>query len=280
MNVPRYNHVLFKDLEDYVKKTDYLGGYTEREKSYIRANLGIDSIQNKKVIYTSYDDIYRLYKLEQLIPGQIYIIEDFQTIYQSNIKNDNGKYITYGKEINPSNKYNIIIIASTNNTIFRNVIIIGHEDWDVKYDINQQILDDGEKTMGRIVFLSDQNGNSACYDFKNIKIDTEQGLKYTFDKNGIDNSKNCSNNDITNCNNIIFCDDCHNNIIKGNNIVIKNKLCNFVGKLENSQFNMDFSDSTLKSSVYFNNKYYIDYLDLETLTHQFYATDNINIYFS
>ena len=44
MNVPRYNHVLFKDLEDYVKKTDYLGGYTEREKSYIRANLGIDSI--------------------------------------------------------------------------------------------------------------------------------------------------------------------------------------------------------------------------------------------
>ena len=281
MRVPLYQHVLFKDLQQYLRRDQYLDGYNEREKAYIRKNLGLDDIKaSTKATELPYNDLRLLIKDKQLDPGSVYIINDFRTIYQSK-EIQEGKYVSYGKTIHPSNVYQIVSVAATEDRLFPQVLILDHELWEVKYDATQQILDDGQKTMGRIYYLSDENNNTANYDFKNVLINTTEGLKYTFDKNGQENSQNCSNNNITNCNNVIFLDDCKNNVIYGNNIVVKHKLANFVGTLENTTIEAEFDDDTIKQSVLFNDKYYIDYLDLETLTHQFYATTNTDsIYIS
>ena len=281
MRVPLYQHVLFKDLQQYLRRDQYLDGYNEREKAYIRKNLGLDDIKaSTKATELPYNDLRLLIKDKQLDPGSVYIINDFRTIYQSK-EIQEGKYVSYGKTIHPSNVYQIVSVAATEDRLFPQVLILDHELWEVKYDATQQILDDGQKTMGRIYYLSDENNNTANYDFKNVLINTTEGLKYTFDKNGQENSQNCSNNNITNCNNVIFLDDCKNNVIYGNNVVVKHKLANFVGTLENTTIEAEFDDDTIKQSVLFNDKYYIDYLDLETLTHQFYATTNTDsIYIS
>lgn len=281
MRVPLYQHVLFKDLQQYLRRDQYLDGYNEREKAYIRKNLGLDDIKaSTKATELPYNDLRLLIKDKQLDPGSVYIINDFRTIYQSK-EIQEGKYVSYGKTIHPSNIYQIVSVAATEDRLFPQVLILDHELWEVKYDATQQILDDGQKTMGRIYYLSDENNNTANYDFKNVLINTTEGLKYTFDKNGQENSQNCSNNNITNCNNVIFLDDCKNNVIYGNNVVVKHKLANFVGTLENTTIEAEFDDDTIKQSVLFNDKYYIDYLDLETLTHQFYATTNTDsIYIS
>ena len=281
MRVPLYQHVLFKDLQQYLRRDQYLDGYNEREKAYIRKNLGLDDIKaSTKATELPYNDLRLLIKDKQLDPGSVYIINDFRTIYQSK-EIQEGKYVSYGKTIHPSNIYQIVSVAATEDRLFPQVLILDHGLWEVKYDATQQILDDGQKTMGRIYYLSDENNNTANYDFKNVLINTTEGLKYTFDKNGQENSQNCSNNNITNCNNVIFLDDCKNNVIYGNNVVVKHKLANFVGTLENTTIEAEFDDDTIKQSVLFNDKYYIDYLDLETLTHQFYATTNTDsIYIS
>lgn len=281
MRVPLYQHVLFKDLQQYLRRDQYLDGYDEREKAYIRRNLGLDNIKaSTQSTELSYNDLRLLIRDKQLNPGSVYIINDFRTIYQSKEKIDD-KYVSYGKDIHPSDIYQIVSVAATEERLFPQVLILGHELWEVKYDATQQILDDGQKTMGRIYYLSDENNNTASYDFKNVLINTTDGLKYTFNKNGSENSQNCSNNNIINCNNVVFLDDCKNNVIYGNNIVVKHKLCNFVGTLNNTSIEEEFDDDTIKQSVLFNGTYYIDYLDLETLTHQFYATTNTDsIYIS
>ena len=281
MRVPLYQHVLFKDLQQYLRRDQYLDGYDEREKAYIRRNLGLDNIKaSTQSTELSYNDLRLLIRDKQLNPGSVYIINDFRTIYQSKEKVDD-KYVSYGKDVHPSDIYQIVSVAATEERLFPQVLILGHELWEVKYDATQQILDDGQKTMGRIYYLSDENNNTASYDFKNVLINTTDGLKYTFDKDGSENSQNCSNNNIINCNNVVFLDDCKNNVIYGNNIVVKHKLCNFVGTLNNTSIEEEFDDDTIKQSVLFNGIYYIDYLDLETLTHQFYATTNTDsIYIS
>jgi hypothetical protein len=48
-----------------------------------------------------------------LITGARYIITDFQTIYSSNVLDSNGKKITWGKDVNPSSVYKLIVTAIT-----------------------------------------------------------------------------------------------------------------------------------------------------------------------
>jgi hypothetical protein len=45
MNDLMYKHVLFKDLYPYLRRTDYLGGFTSTEQAYIRKNIGAASLE-------------------------------------------------------------------------------------------------------------------------------------------------------------------------------------------------------------------------------------------
>lgn len=276
MNQQLFRHVLFKDLEGYIRKKDYMSGYTDSEKEYIKKNLGIDVGQsNTKTL--SYEALYMLCRKNNLSPGYIYIINNFKTIYQSN-EIRNNKHITYGSTVNESETYDIAVMAATNSNLFSNALILQHPTWDVKYNIQQHTYEDGQKDMGRIYYLQDDNKNRASYDFKNVRFKYNNKLFYTFDNNGIENSNNCFNNDITDCNGIIFKYNCYDNIIRGNNIVVNQKLSTFVGELNNVliQTDIDLNDNTIKQSIQSDGNTLIQYFDIESLTYQYEKISKLN----
>ena len=281
---PDYRHVLFKDLKPYLKRTDYLNGFTSTEQAYIRRNIGAASADDIKAltgrsIPVTYEALQDLISNNELVVGAIYLITDYQTIYQSNTKNINNKFVTFGTTINPSKVYQIAAIAITANQLLSTVSIISDDPssiyWSVQYDPTQETLDDGVKTKGKITYLSDNNFNQACYDFKNVLIDYNNQLYHTFsDQNGNDNSDNCFNNNFCFTNNSILVGNCSNNCIYGDNVKFFVPVNNLTGKLNDVCVNVDeigLDNESSKTTILYNNVYHIDYLDLETLTHQFYA---------
>lgn len=287
MNDKLYRHVLFKDLEDYLKKDNYLGGYTSTEQNWIRKNIGALSSKEAQAILDrqisgvktgTYKEISRLVKDKQLIPGFVYIITDYQTIYQSNELNQYGQYITWGDEVNPSEIYNLILIACSDSEFLKNVTLLNESgsslSWDVTYDFQSYKLDDGYSTKGQIMYLQDQNNNRASYDFKNVKH--KNG--YTFEKDGKEGSEYYYDNDLIGAYDVSFKQISHHNKIRGKNIIIESPINNLYGNVENLKINTSellLDDLTIKQILKLNDVYYLDYLDLETLTHQFYAIDTI-----
>ena len=289
MNDMLYKHVLFKDLIPYLKRTDYLEGFTATEQSYIRRNIGAigedrlaDQISEalNSLSSLSYDELLAAKTNKTLVPGYTYVIDNFQTMYQSNVKNENNKYITFGKNVNPSKVYKIIVKAITEDQLMSNVSIISEDTnslfWIAQYDITPEVLDDGQRTNGKIIYLQDENKNEANYDFKNIMTSFDNKLWHTFsDINGDDNSSNCYNNDVCFTSNLVLVGNCNNNKIKGNNIFINHQVNELIGELNNVKINDLIDVDTEKRIIRTDDKYYIDYLDIETLTHQFYGIDNL-----
>ena len=263
-----YKHVLFEDLKHYLKRSDYLSGYTAVEQAFIRKNIGaigesdiehfISKIQ-KDVNELSYEDFAVLLYQKKLVPGCIYIINNFQTIYQTN-HIYNNKFVSYGLENHPSETYKLVCLAVSEDQIIPQINIIHNRKilpWIVLYNPYYKVLDDGTKDKGRIFLLEDEFGNRANYDFKNILFDLNDQDFHTFsDANGNDNSQNCSNNDLRQT---------YGNIIK---TTINNLVCRYDGIIIDNFHEQDLST---KQIIKRDDNYFIDYLDIETLTHQFYA---------
>ena len=148
---PAYHHVLFKDLRPYLRKQDYLGGYTSVEQAWIRKNIGAASYEDLKntlsgAVPVKYDELDSLISRKDLISGTVYLIEEIYTIYQSNELNEEGQYISYGKDINPSKKYTLIAIAISDCQLLSTVSIISDDPdsifWTAQYDVKKETLDD------------------------------------------------------------------------------------------------------------------------------------------
>ena len=179
MNCDR--HVCLKDLDNYLKKNGYLSGYTPVEQRQVRKNIGAmgendlaSYIPKGKYIELTYDKLQELIKDKKLGIGQVYAINDFQTIYQSNVQISTGVYQSWGSTINPSKVFKIITLALTPDTLYNRVVIQSEDypdayKWIVEYDYEQETLTDGIKTKGKITYLKDSNNNVAYYDFKNIR---------------------------------------------------------------------------------------------------------------
>ena len=161
------------DLSNYFKKKDLLGGLTSIEQAQVRRNLGIIDYTGEggqdTPIELTYAQFWDKYNSSQLVTGASYAITDFQTIYSSNVTNNAGQKITWGKDINPSQIYKLYVRALSKKEIDTRVIIAG-KNWEVKYNPKRETLPDGNMTKGKITFLVDDNGNMAFYDFKNIKF--------------------------------------------------------------------------------------------------------------
>lgn len=207
------------DLNNYFKKKDLLGGLTEPEKAQLRANIGVWNSANEsgetKPVEISSNSLYNLVRTKTLTPGTRYQITDFQTIYTSNVG------ITFGIDTNPSKTWNIILVANSNEILDPRVTIVGHEDWEVEFDITPKTLEDGTVTKGTITYLKDANGNSAYYDFKNVKF--RRGTKdyYTFSevvKGEIKDSSELHNTKYNtlsqDCYNNVFLGDTYNNLLQ------------------------------------------------------------------
>lgn len=166
------------DLNNYFKKKDLLGGLTDLEKSQLRKNIGIieytgEGGQSKplEVTYAVFNDSA---SRGGLVTGARYVITDFQTIYSSNVTNSAGQRITWGTSdsTNPSPIWRLIVTAITNSKIDPRVVIDNNtmRNYIVEYDPSSEVLEDGITTKGRIVFMRDNNFNSAYYDFKSMKF--------------------------------------------------------------------------------------------------------------
>lgn len=231
------------DLNNYFKKKDLLGGLTELEQQQLRKNIGIIDYTGEggqsKPLEVTYATLNDYINKSSLTTGARYIITDFQTIYSSNVTNSSGQKITWGisNSANPSAVWRLIVTAITNNRLDPRVVIDNEQmkDWVIEYDCTKEILEDGISTKGRIIFMRDNNYNSAYYDFKNIKFRrTSEELKnsnlslssaygdfYTFSDltNGVitDSSQlhNTKYNELKQgCTNNIFLGDTYNNIIE------------------------------------------------------------------
>ena len=214
------------DLSNYFKKSELFSGLTVAEQAQARHNLGILDYTGEggqtEPLELSYNSLYSLVKNGTLVTGARYIITDFQTIYSSNTLDINGKRVTWGLSVVPSETYRIIVTALTNSILDKDAVIDG-KDWEIRYDITQEILEDGTPTKGRITYMCDSNNNSAYYDFKNIRFRRDSKNYYTFSDivNGevIDSSElhNTRDNalDKGSINNV-FIGDTYNNIIQTN----------------------------------------------------------------
>lgn len=214
------------DLNKYFKKSDLLGGLTTLEQETLRKNIGVvdytgegGQITPKEVTYTVLSGYITN---KTLVTGARYIITDFQTIYSSNTTNSSGKKITWGLTVNPSKTLRLIVVAMSTNRLDTRVFIDDSaKDWIIYYDVTSETLEDGVSTKGKITYLRDEKGNSAYYDFKNIKFHRSTGDYYTFSditNNIITDSTSLYNtyfNVLENgCYNNVFLGDTYNNLLK------------------------------------------------------------------
>lgn len=158
------------DLRNYFKKSDLFSGLTPLEQEQARINLGIQEYEDLKEGYVEITHVNLWDKIQrnQLTPGTVYAITDFQTIYSSNVTNNAGQKITWGAETNPSQVWTLLVRAISNNQLDRRITIAGKQ-WEVEYDPTRKLLPDGVYNKGTITYLADDHGNVAFYDFKNVR---------------------------------------------------------------------------------------------------------------
>ena len=171
-------YACLQDLNGYFKKSELLSGLSDLEKNQIRTNIGILNYTGEGgqsiPVELTYASLYDLVTRKSLIVGARYIITDFQTIYSSNVLDGSNRKITWGtsESVNPSPINRLLVIANNNDRLDQRVLILNDDskNWIVEYDITKETLPDGKTTKGKITYLKDSNGNSAYYDFKNIKF--------------------------------------------------------------------------------------------------------------
>ena len=163
------------DLKKYFKKSDLLGNLTHPERVKLRENIGIHEILDSEGMLGQedilYSDLLEKVKHKSIIVGKIYNIIDFQTIYNSGTLNEDNKEQTWGRKGSPyvSPTYNLIV-KGIDKALLDTRAYIKDKDWHVEYDITQETFPDGFKSKGKITYLEDSQGNSAYYDFKNIRF--------------------------------------------------------------------------------------------------------------
>lgn len=298
------------DLKKFLKRNDYLSGYTEIEKALVRQNIGVTSSsgsQDNDYIEGSYSEIEQIVLANQLVVGNKYIINDFQSIYISNTDD------IWGGEINPSSLYKIVLTAISENQFDIRVNVISEKyknssKWIVEYIFDSELLKNSIKTKGRITYLRDEYNNSAYYDFKNVKfrrtqselqkvgitIENEYEDLYTFSNSQFEENSesiNVFNNtfEINSTNNIIISDYCYNNIFSCNtknnlfsnsctnntffsetaNNNFKDKVNHLIGNVYNTDFiDLNYTNSDFPKFIQSGDNTTITYIDSETLTLQ------------
>lgn len=113
------------------------------------------------VIATNYETFERLRTTASLQPGKLYRYK-FKTKYREN-----------GIDYDDTEEYTIYVRAVANNTVDERIIIHQHPSWEVRYIPKQGSMDvewSRADDMGQIIYLKDEHGNSAGFDWKNIKM--------------------------------------------------------------------------------------------------------------
>lgn len=253
MALPKNRYACMSDLKGYFRKLDLLSGLTEFEKLELRQNIGVMDYIGEGgrtvPIPITYSALLEIVERNEVLVGARYIITNYQTIYDSNVI-VGGKKVSWGHNLssNISPIYQLIVVGINTNKLDSKAYIIG-KNWEINYDISREVLEDGTPTKGKITWMKDDNGNSAFYDFKNIKFRrTREQLRnttvaitsphldlYTFSllkNNNVveDNSENelCEYN--------VFKENCWDNV--------------FIGNTQNNIFEAEFKRNTFIKGCY------------------------------
>lgn len=271
-------HVCVSDLLNYLKKDEYLDGYTEAEQLQVRTNIGaigkddiseiIGTLENL-YISADYDEIEALVKESKLKVGYRYAVQDFTTVYKTD-----KVYIS-------PNQYTVILTAINQSQFDPRVILLSNNyldsyKWVVEFSFESELIDN-IKTKGKITYLKDSNNNSAYYDFKSIKFSrTKEELAklgiqinspkidlYTFNTSDFEEASqnfNIKNNQFEN--------DCYNNVFIGNNSlnnIFKSGFKNntFANICQNNIFGFNTQNNNFKDGIMYlqgsvSNKEFID----------------------
>lgn len=253
MALPRNRYACMSDLRKYFKKSDLLSGLTEYERRELRENIGVIDYTGEAGQITpmliTYSVLLEKIETNKIIVGGRYIITDYQTIYSSNVI-EGGNKVSWGLDNshNPSPVYQLLVTGVNNDKLDSKAYVLG-EDWEINYDASKEILEDGVQTKGKITWMKDRNGNSAFYDFKNIKFRrTREQLRnttvsittpyldlYTFSLIRNDNIVN-DNSDNELCEYNVFKENCWDNV--------------FIGNTQNNIFEAEFRKNTFVKGCY------------------------------
>lgn len=173
MALPKNRNACMSDLRAYFKKSELLGGLTDVEINQIKVNLKINEYLGEggepTPVDTTHENLIALINTNKLVTGARYRISNFRTIYESNVL-VNDKFQTWGLTINPSPVRPLIVTGISNNRLDNRAYFEDEYDWIVEYDVRVETLSDGVPTKGKITYLKDKNGNSAFYNFKDVKF--------------------------------------------------------------------------------------------------------------
>lgn len=257
-------HVCMSDLINYLKKDEYLDGYTEPEQLQVRANIGAigrddikeltEQLQNLYVL-APYAELERLVNNSELKTGYKYAISDFATTY----KTDSVHIST--------NSYVVILTAISQNQFDPRVTILSNHykdsnKWVVEFEFKSELID-GVHTKGKITYLKDSNNNSAYYDFKSVKfrrskdeltklgvnVDSQYIDLYTFNTSNFEEAS-----ELVNVKNNQFDRDCFDNVFIGNNSINNIfragfKHNTFANICQNNTFEFDTQNNSFKDAV-------------------------------
>ena len=192
MNTKDYRHVCFKDLEDYFKRSDLFGSFTDEEKEKIRQNLDLSITQGISIVEGTYEDIKKLKDSNKLELNSIYIINNFRTIY----KIDN--YVLGDEDSDFISELFIILVRPISSNQFdKRASVLNVNNLDIEYEFNgtkYTTTRNGQsvsiQSRGIITYMKDENNNKAFYDFRNKVQIIQDGVFYlTFPFNAV-----CVNN--------------------------------------------------------------------------------------
>lgn len=155
VNVSEYNSTV-SNLNNLAVEVDTI---KENTVSIEVINQTKSECENLKEV--TYEELSTLIQSNELIPGSLYRMTDYQTVTDST--NDQVSVDWH--------KFDLILRALSSNIISRNCSAISEyypkaSEWNIVYSMDNSI----QGSKGIILSMTDENGNYAPYDFKSIKI--------------------------------------------------------------------------------------------------------------
>ena len=164
---------------------------------HIIARYGIDTS-----IHLNFEDFAELMDSGELVPEQVYTIDDFQNEWDIVDYLDGSDEAETEDEEDDTriNVFPLKVKAFSESSIYSNAEFVNHPEWTLVYDpmyrdeLCTSYMDDEAiqiTAKGRITWMKDEYGNSLNYDFKHLTFYDEEKKSwfYTFsDDNGNDKS--------------------------------------------------------------------------------------------
>lgn len=155
VNVSEYNSTV-SNLNNLAAEVD-----TIKENTVSIEVINQTKSECKNLKEVTYEELSTLIQSNELIPGSLYRMTDYQTVTDST--NDQVSVDWH--------KFDLILRALSSNTISRNCSAISEyypkaSEWNIVYSMDNPI----QGSKGIILSMTDENGNYAPYDFKSIKI--------------------------------------------------------------------------------------------------------------